>query len=225
MPRQPVYHERGEAALAVILAIQLVTIFVVTPLSATASVSVQLIELLRLGLAAVMILILARRWFARAAIAAATLGTLAASLQWQVHAAINYVVAAKLVLTVIFDGTVAVMVAMVVFRQGRVTVLRILGAVILYLYVALIFAGLYRLVTLLLPGAIAGLPPDPRARFAALLYLSLGTLTTNGTGDLAAIDPLVRSIVSLEAVIGQLFPATLLARLVTLHAAASGSRD
>jgi hypothetical protein len=33
------------------------------------------------------------------------------------------------------------------------------------------------------------------------------------------LHPLVRSIANLESVIGQLFPATLLARLVTLHAA------
>jgi hypothetical protein len=33
------------------------------------------------------------------------------------------------------------------------------------------------------------------------------------------LHPPVRSIANLESVIGQLFPATLLARLVTLHAA------
>jgi hypothetical protein len=54
------------------------------------------------------------------------------------------------------------------------------------------------------------------------LYFSLSTLTTlttTGFGDIAPLHPLVRSIANLESVIGQLFPATLLARLVTLHAA------
>ena len=47
----------------------------------------------------------------------------------------------------------------------------------------------------------------------------LSTLTITGFGDIAPLHPLVRSIANLESVIGQLFPATLLARLVTLHAA------
>jgi hypothetical protein len=51
------------------------------------------------------------------------------------------------------------------------------------------------------------------------LYFSLSCLTTTGFGDIAPLHPLVRSMANLESVIGQLFPATLLARLVTLHAA------
>ena len=39
------------------------------------------------------------------------------------------------------------------------------------------------------------------------------------------MHPLVRSLASLESVIGQLFPATLLARLVMLHAANGTDKD
>jgi hypothetical protein len=42
-------------------------------------------------------------------------------------------------------------------------------------------------------------------------------LTTAGAGDLAAIHPIARSLTNIEAMIGQLYPATLLARLVTLE--------
>ena len=51
-----------------------------------------------------------------------------------------------------------------------------------------------------------------------MLYFSLSTLTTTGFGDIVPVHPFVRSMANLEAVIGQLYPATLLARLVTLHA-------
>jgi hypothetical protein len=43
------------------------------------------------------------------------------------------------------------------------------------------------------------------------------TLTTVGYGDIVPVHPLARSLSNLEAVIGQLYPATLLARLVTLE--------
>jgi len=62
------------------------------------------------------------------------------------------------------------------------------------------------------------LPTGQRAQFSELLYFSLSALTTAGGSDIIAQHPLVRSLSSLEAVIGQLYPATLLARLVTLHA-------
>jgi hypothetical protein len=56
------------------------------------------------------------------------------------------------------------------------------------------------------------------ARLASgLFYLSFATLTTTGYGDLVPLHPLARSLCNFEAVIGQLYPATLLAKLVTLE--------
>jgi hypothetical protein len=50
-----------------------------------------------------------------------------------------------------------------------------------------------------------------------LIYFSIVTLTTVGYGDITPVHPIARSISNLEAIIGQLYPATLLARLVTLQ--------
>jgi hypothetical protein len=50
-----------------------------------------------------------------------------------------------------------------------------------------------------------------------LLYFSFSTLTTAGFGDITPLNPLARNLANLESVIGQLFPATLLARLVSLE--------
>jgi hypothetical protein len=52
---------------------------------------------------------------------------------------------------------------------------------------------------------------------AALLYFSFTTLTTAGFGDITPLHPLARNLANLESVIGQLYPATLLARLVSLE--------
>ena len=51
----------------------------------------------------------------------------------------------------------------------------------------------------------------------SLFYLSFVTLTSTGYGDIVPLHPLARSLCNIEAVIGQLYPATILARLVTLE--------
>jgi hypothetical protein len=60
---------------------------------------------------------------------------------------------------------------------------------------------------------------DDAALASNLIYFSFATLTTTGYGDVFPVHPIARSLCNLEAVIGQLYPATLLARLVTLEMA------
>jgi hypothetical protein len=43
-----------------------------------------------------------------------------------------------------------------------------------------------------------------------------------GSGDITAVNPIARNLTIVEAMIGQLYPATLLARLVTLEVEDSG---
>ncbi len=210
----------SDAGLVIILAIQIATIFVVAPLAATDSASPQLIEGLRLGLAATAILIVAKRRTVRVLIGVMFVLTLAATLRWQLGQPAIVVAAIKTLVTLAFDAVVATLVAFAAFGPGRVTIHRILGGVILYLYGGLIFAGLYRLELLALPAGFTGLAPGGRAQFGGLLYFSFGALTTSGSGDLVALHPLVRSTAAFEAVIGQLYPVTLLGRLVSLHTAA-----
>lgn len=59
----------------------------------------------------------------------------------------------------------------------------------------------------------------PGVRTAELSYFSLTTITTTGYGDLAPVHQLARSMANMEAVFGQIFPATFVARLVALHLA------
>jgi len=209
----------ADIGFSIILAIQIAVIFVVAPLAATGSASIELIEMLRFGLAATTMLVIARHPAVRAAVALAFVASLLASLHWRLGQTATVIAAIKVVVTIGFDVTVATIVAIAAFGPGKVTVHRILGAVILYLYVALIFAGLYRLTMLVTADAFTGMAEGPRAQFSGLLYFSLGSLTTGSTGEILALHPVVRSMASFESVIGQLFPATLLARLVMLHAA------
>jgi hypothetical protein len=58
---------------------------------------------------------------------------------------------------------------------------------------------------------------DDRKTTSNLIYFSFVTLTTVGYGDILPIHPVARSLCNLESIIGQLYPATLLARLVSLE--------
>jgi hypothetical protein len=106
-----------------------------------------------------------------------------------------------------------------VFSPGRMNIHRVLGAVVLYLNFAMLFAALYRLIAETMPGAFSGMPPgfNPRQSLGELMYLSIATLTTVGYGDIAPVNPLARSLSNLEAITGQLYPAIILARIVTLY--------
>jgi hypothetical protein len=106
-----------------------------------------------------------------------------------------------------------------VFAPGRVTYHRILGAIVLYMAIAYLFTGAYHLITILAPGAFTGVdaPPNSLALISQLTYFSYTTLTSTGYGDIAPLHPVARSLANLESMIGQLYPATLLARMVTLY--------
>jgi hypothetical protein len=105
-----------------------------------------------------------------------------------------------------------------VFAPGRVTYHRIVGAILLYLAIGLIFVALFTFVGLVFPDALSGLSVRDSPKLAStMIYFSFGTLTGAGAGDIAPLHPVARSLSNLEAMIGQLYPATLLARLVTLE--------
>jgi len=121
----------------------------------------------------------------------------------------------------LFCLVLAVVVLAQVFRKGPVTWYRIQGAVAFYLLLGLAWGGAYELIELRWPDAFVPASSatmnqnaDPTARF---VYFSFVTLTTVGYGDVTAVHPFARALVTLEALMGQLFPAILLARLVSME--------
>jgi len=208
---------RREAGLSALLAIQVAIMFVLAPFSATGGLQPVAIELARFALGAVAVLTVTRSRPIIALIASTFLASTVLSVMFRTGGAGVAISLIRLFLITAFDVVVAVAVARVAFGPGRVTVHRIMGGVILYLSVGLIFAEVYRAAALTLHPSFSGLPTSGRSTLSELLYFSLSTLTTTGFGDITPLHPFIRSMANLEAVIGQLFPATLLARLVTLH--------
>jgi len=115
--------------------------------------------------------------------------------------------------------TLAVVVGRAVFARGKVNYHRVIGAVLLYLNIGWFFVALYGFAALLVHNAFTGLGPleDNLTVAGNLVYFSFVTLTSVGYGDIVPLHPVVRGIANVEAIIGQLYPATLLARLVTLQ--------
>jgi Ion channel len=111
-------------------------------------------------------------------------------------------------------------VARAVFAPGRVTHHRIVGGILLFLSIGLVFVAIFSFLLLLAPNAFTNIEAR-RGDFpvGSLVYFSFVTLTTMGYGDIVPVHPYARGLVNIEAIIGQLYPATLLARLVTLELA------
>jgi hypothetical protein len=118
----------------------------------------------------------------------------------------------------IMGVTLAGVVARTVFAPGRVTYHRIIGAILVYLSTAVIFTALFTIIGLLVPNAFSGMTFDDNPALASkVIYFSFVTLTSTGYGDVFPVHPVARSLCNLETIIGQLYPATLLARLVSLE--------
>jgi hypothetical protein len=127
---------------------------------------------------------------------------------------LHLLAAAWLIITV----TIGIVVARAVFGAGRITYHRIVGAVLLYLLIAVTFATLFAIIGLSIPNAFRGIAfEDDLALASSLFFLSFGALTSSGYSDIFPLHPLARSLCNIESIIGQLYPATILARLVTLE--------
>jgi hypothetical protein len=139
--------------------------------------------------------------------------------------------AVALGLSLLFAVFVVVKSVAYVARARKVTSEVLFGALCSYLLIGLFFVLLYAAVDLWEPGSFS-LPSTSSGpalldagRFSVITYFSFVTLTTLGFGDIAPLTPLARSIVTMEALFGQLFLAVLMARIVALHIMHEASGD
>jgi len=216
----PISHlrnERSDWLLTVLTGVLLLLIFVVAPLQA---IGITAFHLFAIGLLLVIIgsmVIISDNPIALILMSAALVANIAVfllRLYYPVPFHLHILAGAWLIIACTLGGVVT----QAVFRGGRVTYHRIIGAILLYLLIAMAFATLFLFVGLSDRGAIKGITfDDDQSLASALFYMSFVTLTSTGYGDIVPVHPLARSLCNIESVIGQLYPATLLARLVTLE--------
>jgi hypothetical protein len=108
--------------------------------------------------------------------------------------------------------TAVVVIMRRVLASTTVTLQSIYGALSAYMVIGLMFAAFYAALDKLGGGQFFanGQPSDTRT----FQYFSFTTLTTLGYGDFTAAKDAGRAIATMEAMFGQIFLATLVARLV-----------
>jgi hypothetical protein len=130
------------------------------------------------------------------------------------------------ILTIAFFLHLSFTVLKDVFTKPIVDTESIAAALSVFMFLSYIFALVYALIYTLDPGALyvpdtirAYQEQHPDSGQGIFGYFSIVTLTTLGYGDIAPVSPAARSAAMLEAVVGQLYLVSIVARLVGLHVA------
>jgi Ion channel len=203
--------------LTVLTLLLLILLFIAAPLEAAGIVAFEGFGfVVALGMFGCALIISASPIAFTALLVAFCMNAAAAILRIRAHSILDiYLVAGA---WFILAATLGWVVAHAVFAPGRVNYHRVVGAVLLYLLIGLLFVSLFVFVGVLVPKSFAGVAVEDSDTLASnLIYFSFVTLTSTGYGDIAPLHPVARSLCNLETIIGQLYPATLLARLVTLE--------
>jgi hypothetical protein len=126
---------------------------------------------------------------------------------------------------------IATLVLLALVKQHRISIDTILGGINVYLLFAIGFAYLHGLVEFSQAGSYQQQGESLTVVFGrdhggeglnTFFYFSVITLTTLGYGDISPLSPIARTLCSVEAVVGQLYVAIFIARLVALQASGGG---
>ena len=102
-----------------------------------------------------------------------------------------------------------------VVRSGPINANRVIGVICIYLLLGLIWSLFYVLINMFIPDSfniqIGGGPFEQAHHF---LYYSFVTLTTLGYGDISPLGGTARALSTIEAILGQLYIAILVAGAV-----------
>ena len=215
-------HWSEERKLTVLLAALIFDTMIVYPLVSVigSNIAIQVINSVVLSVLLLGLFALTRRHITRMVLGAIVVIVISVHfvrLVLGAHWLLGWEISLSLVTVIIF----AYLILRYVYKEGPVTTHRIQAAVAAYLLIALAFALGYHLTSFFIPGAFTfpdKAPDISNPRFAFIFnYFSLVTITTLGYGDIVPVNPFARTLAMMEALVGQLYPAILLARLVSLY--------
>ncbi len=133
----------------------------------------------------------------------------------------------NIVLSFVFDVVIVVVIFRhVLFAAEEPTSETIFGALCIYLLVGFTFASLYGMVAAFQPNAFY---LDPRTNLHNVpdrfdfIYYSFGTMTSLGAAGITPVSSQARSFSILEAILGVLYLAVLIARLIAAYRPSSSA--
>jgi len=125
----------------------------------------------------------------------------------------------------IYIGLLVVAFGRYVMLAKRVDAELVAAALCLYLFMGLFGGSVFLLLETLVPGSFAGSNLAQGASFQGrstiFQYFSFTTMTTLGYGDITPQTPVAMAFCQVEAILGQLFMAVMVARLVGIQVAQS----
>jgi hypothetical protein len=140
----------------------------------------------------------------------------------------------NLAIWLLFTSYITIIVFRSIMSAKRIRTNEIYGAIYVYLLIGIIFAEIFQFWLAWNPAAIyfdPGRFPEPLVirnnslltrSTGDLLYYSFVTLGTVGYGDVTPASPAARSLSLIEAVIGIMYVATMIARFVSIQTNAEG---
>ena len=126
----------------------------------------------------------------------------------------------SIILSFVFDVFIVVAIFRRVFVKDEPNTEAIFGALCIYLLVGFSFASLYGMVTTMQPHAFyldPALNRHPVPDRFDLIYYSFATITCLGASGIAPVSTQARSISVIEALLGILYLAVLISRLLTAY--------
>ncbi len=109
-------------------------------------------------------------------------------------------------------------------RQKRVTRDVIMCAMSTYLLIGILWASMYIVLESFVPGSF-NLTGELERRGSEFVYYSFITLTTLGYGDISPVTDQARALAVIETILGQMYVAIMIARLVGIQISQSFSAD
>lgn len=139
----------------------------------------------------------------------------------------QWILLTSLVITICFEAILIYFIMLRTTAPGPVNSYRIQGSVVVYLLIGILFSSMYTFIYVLDERAFSfGTPPQSiELSQGSLTYFSFVSLTTIGYGDIQPLHPFARAVATMEGLIGQLFPAILIGRLVSQSLTSSEKID
>lgn len=134
---------------------------------------------------------------------------------------VDSVIHFHIIIRIIFLWLLVILIFKKVFRNRPISFFfRIAGSITIYLLIGFIWANMLFIVNHFLPDSFqfsVKINPEDNNLFN-FIYYSFETLTTLGYGDILPMTPFAKTLIILEALIGPLYLAILIGRLVSKQA-------